>query len=124
MNGWFALIADQTIRRPRMMKWQVQLISLILILSCAGLLLACEVLKASDPSTKIDDAALRNVEARPGDWLTHGRNYGETRFSPLKQVSDSNVSKLGLAWSFDTNTDRGLEATPLIVDGVMYTTGS
>jgi len=108
----------------RTIKRRVQLVSLILVLSCAGLLLACQALKASDPGKKIDDAALRNIEARPGDWLTHGRNYGETRFSPLKQISDGNVSKLGLAWSFDTNTNRGLEATPLIVDGVMYTTGS
>ena len=112
--------------RGTLMKQRVQLVSQILVLSCAGLLPACAALKASDPSTskKIDDAALRNVETHPSDWLTHGRNYGETRFSPLKQVSDGNVGKLGLAWSFDTGTDRGLEATPLVVDGVMYTTGS
>jgi quinohemoprotein ethanol dehydrogenase len=76
------------------------------------------------PAAKIDDAALKNADARTGEWITHGRNYAETRFSPLKQISDANVKNLGLAWTFDTQTDRGLEATPIIVDGVMYTTGS
>ena len=34
------------------------------------------------------------------------------------------MERLGLAWTFETGTDRGLEATPLVVDGVIYTTGS
>ncbi len=73
---------------------------------------------------QIDDAALRNSDARAGEWITHGRTYSEQRFSPLKQIAGENVKDLGLAWSFDTETDRGLEATPIIVDGVMYATGS
>ena len=80
--------------------------------------------QASGKAAGIDDIALRNADLRKGEWITHGRNYSETRFSPLKQVSDVTVKDLGLAWYFDTETDRGLEATPLVVDGVMYTTGS
>ena len=72
----------------------------------------------------VDDTALRNADGRPEEWLTHGRNYAETRFSALKQITAANVKQLGLAWSFDTDTTRGLEATPIIVDGVIYTTGS
>ena len=72
----------------------------------------------------VTNAILRNVEARAGEWLTHGRDYAETRFSPLKQINAETVKDLGLAWSFDTNTTRGLEATPLVVNGVMYATGS
>lgn len=75
-------------------------------------------------SAAVTDAVLRNVDLRPGDWLAHGRNYFEDRFSPLARIDESNISRLGLAWSFDTRTDRGLEATPLVVDGVIYTTGS
>ncbi|MDX2033250.1 MAG: PQQ-dependent dehydrogenase, methanol/ethanol family [Blastocatellia bacterium] len=75
-------------------------------------------------AAKIDDAALRGVEARAGEWITHGRDYAETRFSPLKRIDAANVRQLGLAWAFDTQTDRGLEATPIVVDGVMYATGS
>ena len=77
-----------------------------------------------EATAKIDDAALRNVEARRGDWLNHGRDYAETRFSPLEKINAQNVKSLGLAWAFDTETTRGLEATPIVVDGVIYTTGS
>jgi quinohemoprotein ethanol dehydrogenase len=84
--------------------------------------------KARTPTAKgarlIDDAALRKADERRGDWITHGRTYSETRFSPLNQINAGNIKQLGLAWSFDTDTTRGLEATPIIVDGVMYTTGS
>src|SRR5881409_1649407 len=79
---------------------------------------------AAKGAKAIDDAALRNADARAGNWITHGRNYSETRFSALAQIKAANVQRLGLAWSFDTETNRGLEATPIVVDGVMYTTGS
>jgi quinohemoprotein ethanol dehydrogenase len=72
----------------------------------------------------VDDAALAAPEARQGDWLQYGRDYYEQRFSPLTEINDANVGTLGLAWQFETATDRGLEATPLVIDGVMYTTGS
>lgn len=57
-----------------------------------------------------------------GEWLTYGRDRDETRFSPLTQVSDQNVGQLGLAWYADFDTARGQEATPLMHDGVLYTT--
>src|SRR5262245_30051991 len=80
--------------------------------------------KSSGGAKKIDDTALSKADARAGEWITYGRNYAETRFSPLKQIDAMNVKGLGLAWVFDTQTDRGLEATPLVAGGVMYTTGS
>ena len=58
------------------------------------------------------------------DWPTHGFDYAETRFSPLSQISADNVEKLGLAWSYNLGSERGVEATPLVVDGVMYVTAS
>ena len=76
------------------------------------------------PAKPVDDAALASPEARRGDWLSYGRDYYEQRFSTLDQITDANVGQLGLAWQFETATDRGLEATPLVIDGVMYTTGS
>ena len=79
---------------------------------------------AQQAPAPVDDKALASVESRPGDWLSYGRDYYEQRFSPLDQINDTNAAKLGLAWSFETATDRGLEATPLVIDGVMYTTGS
>ena len=58
------------------------------------------------------------------DWPTHGFDYAETRFSPLAQISADNVENLGLAWSYNLESTRGVEATPLVVDGVMYVTAS
>ena len=57
------------------------------------------------------------------DWTMYGRTYDEQRFSPLSQIDEHNVSKLGLAWSREFGTARGLEATPLVANGVIYTTG-
>src|SRR5258706_4713338 len=108
------------------MKRRIRLLLLVLLCCCTVFLKAPEAQKKARPKTAgaIDDAALRNADGRAGEWITHGRNYSETRFSPLKQIDAANVKNLGLAWSFDTDTKRGLEATPIIIDGVMYTTGS
>ena len=76
------------------------------------------------PPRPVDDAALAKPEARQQDWLSYGRDYYEQRFSPLTEINDANVDKLGLAWQFETATERGLEATPLVIDGVMYATAS
>src|ERR1700748_2793583 len=68
----------------------------------------------------VDDASLVAAAASPQQWLTIGRDYAETRFSPLTLINANNVGKLGLAWSYDTQSLRGLEATPLVANGVMY----
>jgi PQQ-dependent dehydrogenase (methanol/ethanol family) len=91
------------------------------LLSLPVLLAACTAIDDGGPAGAVDGFPF---EADPGEWVTHGRDYGETRFSPLATIDASNVSELGLAWSYATETDRGLEATPLVVDGTMYTTGS
>ncbi|MDG0978791.1 MAG: PQQ-dependent dehydrogenase, methanol/ethanol family [Halieaceae bacterium] len=64
--------------------------------------------------------------AKPKDteWLSYGRDYREQRYSPLDQVNPGNVQDLGLAWFMDTDSNRGLEATPLIAEGIMYVSGS
>jgi PQQ-dependent dehydrogenase (methanol/ethanol family) len=58
------------------------------------------------------------------EWVMHGRTEGETRFSPLARIDPDTIKDLGLAWSFATETTRGLEATPIVVNGVLYTSGS
>jgi len=72
----------------------------------------------------IDAARILNADKTPGEWLTHGRTYSEQRYSPLDKVNRDTVQKLSLAWSFDLPENRGIEATPLVADGVMYTTSS
>ncbi|HEB28527.1 MAG TPA: hypothetical protein ENI05_12275, partial [Porticoccus sp.] len=64
------------------------------------------------------------VQQAAGDWLSYGKNYNEQRYSALDKINDGNVDQLGLAWFYETDYGRGLEATPLIVDGVMYVSGS
>jgi PQQ-dependent dehydrogenase (methanol/ethanol family) len=64
-----------------------------------------------------------SAEADAGAWPRHGRTPSEQRFSPLAQVNDANVARLGLAWSFDLETQRGVEATPLVVGDAMFVTG-
>lgn len=53
-------------------------------------------------------------------WLVHGGTNDEQRFSPLDQINDANVQRLGLAWYQDIGLARGLEATPIVADGVLY----
>src|SRR4051812_38111143 len=58
-----------------------------------------------------------------GNWVNGSRDANGTYFSPLTTIDAQNVEKLGFAWSYDMNTFRGQEATPLVVDGIMYTSG-
>jgi quinohemoprotein ethanol dehydrogenase len=57
------------------------------------------------------------------DWTLYGRTTDEQRFSPLTQINDQNIAQLGLTWSRELGTTRGLEATPLESEGIIYTTG-
>jgi quinohemoprotein ethanol dehydrogenase len=71
----------------------------------------------------IDRARLLAADHAPGDWLTSGRDFGKSHFSSLTQINRETVARLGFAWQSPTGTTRGLEATPIVVDGVMYSSG-
>lgn len=73
---------------------------------------------------EVDDARLVNADKDVANWLTYGRTYSEQRFSPLKKIDDHDIQELHLAWYYDLDTRRGQEATPIIVDGVMYFTSA
>ncbi len=82
------------------------------------------LLLSSGSQTKpVDDSMLRSADRDTGNWVMYGRTYDDHRFSPLNQINEQTVGKLGLAWSREFNTTRGLEATPLVEDGVIYATG-
>jgi PQQ-dependent dehydrogenase (methanol/ethanol family) len=72
----------------------------------------------------VDATRLVNADQDSGNWLTVGRTYSEQRFSPLDKINTQSVKQLGLAWYLDLDTHRGQEATPLVVDGVMYSTSA
>ena len=68
----------------------------------------------------VDQARLVHANSEPGQWMSTGRTWSEQRFSPLTQINDKNVGRLGLAWYANLDTYRGVEATPLMIDGVLY----
>jgi quinohemoprotein ethanol dehydrogenase len=76
---------------------------------------------ASKRAGWIDQARLAGAAGDMDNWLGYGRTWAEERYSPLEQINDSNVGRLKLAWTGDFDTIRGQEATPIVVDGVLYT---
>src|SRR6187549_3797900 len=75
---------------------------------------------AAPTAANVDSRRLGNPDAEPGQWMSYSRSWDEQRFSPLKQINDGNAGQLGLAWYADLNTYRGVQATPLFIDGVLY----
>src|SRR5579884_213331 len=66
--------------------------------------------------------------AKDGQWRTYGGDLGNTHYSPLDQVDATNFNKLQVAWSFKTDNlgprpEFQYEATPLMANGVLYSTG-
>jgi glucose dehydrogenase len=68
----------------------------------------------------VDATRLIGADQDPANWMTYGRTYSEQRFSPLAHITADDVNLLGLAWYADVDVDRGQDATPLIIEGVMY----
>ncbi len=97
-------------------------IRLASIAAAAAIVSSLSFALTAAPNPGVDGA--RITKADPAEWLSNGRTYSEQRFSPLKQIDASNVGKLGVAWEYRTYSVRGLEATPIVADGVMYITKS
>ena len=112
------------------------------LLALMPLLVACQQKAAEEPAqgagdqpaavaaaaavavAAVDSERLVAADSEPGNWMSYGRTYSEQRYSRLKQVNDTSVENLGLAWYFDLDTERGIEATSIVVDGVMYLTSA
>ena len=74
--------------------------------SIAGVLLWAWIAPGQQPR-RIDDAVLRNAGKTGQEWLSYGLTPGETRYSPLKQIDGTNVSRLGLTWSYEIGPGGG-----------------
>jgi quinohemoprotein ethanol dehydrogenase len=70
------------------------------------------------------DTARISTASGGDEWLTYGGTYDEQRHSKLTQINKDNVSQLGVAWTYDLATNRGVESTPIVVDGTMYVTSA
>ncbi|WP_332766101.1 PQQ-dependent dehydrogenase, methanol/ethanol family [Phenylobacterium sp.] len=99
----------------------MHMLKLAAALAATALLAAC-----GQGGTKAGDVDGARIAAASGngEWLSYGRTYDEQRYSPLDKINASNVAGLGLAWMHEFDTDRGQEATPIMVDGVLYTTSA
>ena len=74
----------------------------------------------STPYPTVTDERLQRPEA--GDWLMYRRTYDGSGFSPLQQIGTSNVEKLSLAWSLNTDLIEAHETTPIVNHGRMFIT--
>jgi alcohol dehydrogenase (cytochrome c)/quinohemoprotein ethanol dehydrogenase len=86
---------------------------------CFGAFAGCSRQDVALPISSEVDIPLSNT-----DWAFHGLNRAESRFVDLDQVNVSNVNTLSLAWYVDLPENRGQEATPIVIDGVMYSTSA
>ena len=86
-------------------------------------LAAVLVLPVAHATTAVDGSAIAD-ESQAANWLSYGRTYSEQRYSPLQDLDERNVANLKPDWALDLPEDRTLLATPLVVDGVMYFSGS
>jgi quinohemoprotein ethanol dehydrogenase len=96
----------------------------LIVIACIGLVESVWAQRNSIVPADVNQARLLRADREPENWMTWGRTYTEQRFSPLDQINDGNVGELGLAWYFDLNTDRAVEGTPLVIDGIMYVTSA
>jgi len=102
------------------LRWNKPAIALIALGLCVGPLAAQSV----RPPASVDQQRLQAADTEPENWFTGGRDQDGTYYSPLKGINTGNVERLGFAWQYDLTTTRGQEATPIVVDGVMYTSGT
>lgn len=86
-------------------------------------LLALSACSKSGTAT-VDQQRLEQAGTEPQNWMTHGGTFNEDRYSALSDINSRNVSQLKLAWSSELSADHGAEATPIVVDGVMYVTSA
>jgi PQQ-dependent dehydrogenase (methanol/ethanol family) len=94
------------------------------LLSAIAVVTGALVLVAQQPR-QVDDALLTTGSRTGEEWVTYGVNWAEQRYSPLNQINAGNISRLGVAWSYEIplaagNPQTHQEATPLVFDGVLY----
>ncbi|MEL7042931.1 MAG: PQQ-dependent dehydrogenase, methanol/ethanol family [Pseudomonadota bacterium] len=100
--------------------------SLIVVSACSGSETTAPEAAETIPEVfaNVTDARLDQAAATPDEWLSYGFDREETRHSPLTGITAENISELGVAWTYDLATSRGVESTPIVIDGTMYVTSA
>lgn len=70
---------------------------------------------------EVTTARLLKADDEPAAWLTGGRDYRQSYYSPLARIDKQNIRELGFAWEHPIDSTMNLTATPIVVDGVMFT---
>src|SRR2546426_10127311 len=70
---------------------------------------------------QVSNERILRSSQEPQNWLTHHGNYNSQRYSTLSQITPENVKNLEIQWISQTRSLEKFEATPLVVDGIMYT---
>lgn len=78
----------------------------------------------TDLTAYVTTERIDNANNTPQEWLSYGGTYDEQRHSRLTTINRDNIADLGVAWTYDLATSRGVEATPIVADGVMYVTSA
>ena len=81
------------------------------------------VVFAGRPSAQLTYERIRESARDPGSWLTYHGTYDGQRHSPLTQITPSNVAQLSPQWTFQTGVLGPFQATPILIDSVIYITG-
>ena len=96
--------------RVSRLKWLLPAVSMVLL---TAIIVARQ-------TGNINDSVLKNA-SESTEWLTYGHSFSEQRYSPLTQIDQGNVGRLGLAWSTEIGQGGGQQAaTPLFSNGVLY----
>ncbi|HWF11383.1 MAG TPA: PQQ-dependent dehydrogenase, methanol/ethanol family [Bryobacteraceae bacterium] len=94
-------------------------------LALTTIVAAQQTTRSAAKPASVDASVLKNVntakDALSGDWLSYGRTQSETRYSPLNLINTSNVSRLGLSWTYTLGAGGGnQEGTPLVWNNTLY----
>lgn len=100
------------------------LLTTLFLTACGKTETGAELAPVAKKSADASVTAEKIIKAEPSGWLSHGRTYSEQRHSPIDTINTKNVNELGILWSYDLGTSRGIEATPIVHDGVMYVTST
>jgi quinohemoprotein ethanol dehydrogenase len=103
-----------------------------MVCGVAGSILAAVAMAAGTPAGdsavlkagNVSEARVLAEESSGNNWMVNGGDFGSQHFSPLRQITDKNIGKLGLAWSLDIDSPMGMASEPLVVDGTIYVTAS
>lgn len=100
----------------------------LLLLSSVGVLTGCnrsnDASGSDDQKYYVTEKRLSNADDEPEWWFTGGRDYKQSYYSPLTEINKENVKQLGFGWQFDIDFETAFQATPIVVDGKLFTPGN